>query len=262
MFDFSWLQLPKIRDGYKPIFIRNFWHFKKNFWVSFVWVILEPLMYLGAIGYGLGSYIQTIQGLSYVDFFFPGLLASTAMMVPFFEGTYTNYSKLTYQKTYSHMLLTPLDPIEVVTGELLWSTFKGAFGIAGLILVSSLFGLIGTWKIILAFFVLVLGSWLFSSLAMIVTTMAKSYDSFVYSTSGFLIPMSLISGLYFPISQMPLVLQIISYILPLSHLVELVRMLLVEDFSWWSLLHLTYLLSVGYILFVISIRRMNKRLIN
>lgn len=262
MFDLAFLRLPKIRDGYKNIWLRNFFHFKKTFLVSFFWVILEPLMYLGAIGYGLGSYIQTINGQSYVDFFFPGLLASTSMMVPFFESTYSNYTKLTYQKIYNHMMLTRLDTYEIVTGELLWSTFKGFFGIAGLVIISGFFGLVSGWEIILVILILTLNSWIFSGIAMSITSWAKNYDSFIYATSGFLIPLTLISGIYFPISQMPLVLQIVTYLFPLAHTIELCRMALTEQWHWWGYLHLLYLLSAAYIFFTLALTRITKKLIN
>lgn len=262
MFDLTFLKLPRIRDGYKNIWFRNFLHFKKNFLVSFFWVILEPLMYLGAIGYGLGSYIQTINGQSYVDFFFPGLLATSSMMVPFFESTYNNYTKLTFQKIYSHMMLTRLDSHEIVTGELLWSTFKGFFGIAGLVLIGSFFGLVTGWQIIPVILVMTLNAWIFSGIAMTITSIAKNYDSFIYATSGFLIPLTLISGTYFPINQMPLALQIVTYVFPLSHTVQLSRMMLLGEWHWVGYLHLAYLIIAAYVFFTLALMRITKKLIS
>lgn len=256
------LKLPKIREGYKNIWLRNYMHFKKTFLVSFFWVILEPLMYLGAIGYGLGSYIQTINGQSYVDFFFPGLLASTSMMVPFFESTYNNYTKLTFQKIYNHMMLTRLDTYEIITGELLWSTFKGFFGIIGLVSIATFFGLVSNWEIILVIFILTLNSWIFAGIAMTITSWAKNYDSFIYATSGFLIPLTLISGIYFPISQMPLILQITTYLFPLSHTIELCRMALNQEWHWLGYLHLLYLLMAAYVFFALALNRITKKLIS
>jgi lipooligosaccharide transport system permease protein len=261
MFDLTFLKLPKIRDGYKNIWLRNFLHFKKNFLVSFFWVILEPLMYLGAIGYGLGSYIQMINGQSYVDFFFPGLLATTSMMVPFFESTYNNYTKLTYQKIYNHMMLTRLDSYEIVTGELLWSTFKGFFGIAGLVIIGSFFGLVTGWQIIIVVLILTLNSWIFSGIAMTITSIAKNYDSFIYATSGFLIPLTLISGTYFPINQMPLALQIVTYLFPLSHTVQLSRMVLAGQWHWIGYFHIAYLFVFAYVFFTLALTRITKKLI-
>ena len=255
------ITFPKIGESYKFIWFRNFLQFKRTILVSLFWVILEPLMYLGAIGFGVGSYINNINGQSYIDFFFPGLLCSTAMMVPFFEGTYTNYTKLTYQKLYNHMLLTKMTPQEIIFGEILWSTSKGAFGIAGLSLIGLMMGLVQDWKFIFVLLILLLTSWLFSSIAMLITSFARNYDSFIYATSGFLIPMTLISGIYFPINQQPLLLQIVSLILPLSHSVELCRAILAGEFRFGFYLHLAYLLILSYIILNLSIHRISKKLI-
>lgn len=218
-------------------------------------------MYLGAIGFGVGSYINNINGQSYIDFFFPGLLCSTAMMVPFFEGTYANYTKLTYQKLYNHMLLTKMTPQEIVFGEILWATSKGLFGILGLTLIGSLFGLVQDFRFLLILFVLVTTSWLFSALAMLITSYAKNYDSFIYATSGFVIPMTLISGIYFPIEQQPIILQFIAYALPLSHAVELCRSIISGNIHYTFALHIIYLLALSYFILNLSIDRITKKLI-
>ncbi|MGE0631704.1 MAG: ABC transporter permease, partial [Pseudobdellovibrionaceae bacterium] len=81
------IRLPQSGPGVREVWHRNFLYFRYSWKVSVFWIILEPLFYLGAIGYGLGAFVSNIQGISYVDWFFPGLLCSTAMMVSFFEGT-------------------------------------------------------------------------------------------------------------------------------------------------------------------------------
>ena len=101
------------------VWFRNFLFFKKTFFVSIFWTVIEPLMYLGALGYGFGRYVPPIEGLSFLDFYFPGLLCSTAMMVSYFESTYPNYTKLTYQKTFSTIMLTPLTYKDILLGEIL-----------------------------------------------------------------------------------------------------------------------------------------------
>ncbi len=160
------------------------------------------------------------------------------------------------------MMLTRLDSHEIVTGELLWSTFKGFFGIAGLVIIGSFFGLVTGWQIIPVIFILILNSWIFSGIAMTITSFAKNYDSFIYATSGFLIPMTLISGTYFPINQMPWPLQVLTYIFPLSHTVHLSRMILTSDWHWSGYLHFAYLLMVAYFFYTLSLMRITKKLIS
>jgi len=251
----------KVEKGSLKVWKRNFIYFKKTILVSLFWIVFEPLMYLAAFGYGLGAFIDTIQGRPFLEFFFPGLLCSTAMMVPFFEGTYANYSKLTHQKTYTAILLTPIGTEEIVYGELLWCASKGFIGVLGVVTVSLFFGLIDSWMIFPALLTLFLMSWLFSCLAMVVTSYARNYDSFIYSTSGFIIPMSLIAGTYFPIDHMPTALQILAYTLPLTHGVSLVRGLLQESLNWTHGLNLAYLLIASWVFMNFAMKRISKKLI-
>ena len=248
------------RDGLFRVWNRNFFYFRKTWTVSFFWIVLEPLMYLGAIGYGLGSFINNIEGMTFVEYYFPGLLCVTAMTVAFFEGTYSNYTKLTYQKLYATMMIAPLSPDEITYGEILWATSKGFFGVIGVTVVASFFGLVDSWMMVPALAILWLTSWLFSCAAMVVISYAKNYDSFVYATSGFIVPMSLISDIYFPIETLPTALKIVTYLLPLSHSVQAVRMILSSQFDWMLGLHIIYILIVGSLLMKWSVRRISARL--
>ena len=252
----------KIEKGLFKVWKRNFFYFKKTIVVSLFWIVLEPLMYLGAIGYGLGSYVDIIGGKTFLEFFFPGLLATTAMMVPFFEGTYSNFTKLTHQKIYTSILLTPISPDEIIYGEILWCATKGFFSACGVIVVASLFGLVNTWLVFPAMAILFLISWLFSCLAMVVTSLARNYDSFIYATSGFIIPMSLIAGTYFPINNMPKVLQIFAYLLPLTHGVAVVRALMNENFENVHWLSLAYLFLFSWIAMNLAVKRIHAKLIS
>lgn len=252
---------PKISSGFKKVWSRNFLYFRKTWTVSLFWILLEPLMYLGAIGYGLGTFVSNIQGQSYIDFFFPGLLCSTGMMVAFFEGTYGSFTKLTHQKTYSTIMLTRIGPEEIAFGELIWSATKGYISVCGVALVAAFFGLIDTWRILPALLVLLLMCWVFSAIAMIVTSLAKNYDSFIYSTSGFIVPMSLLSGTYFPIDQLPGILKYLAYLLPLTHAVQAVRGILNQGWSAAIGIHILVLLLIGLVAMNIAIYRIRRRLL-
>ena len=260
----TWSELflaPKISAGFVRVWQRNFLQFRKTWMVSAVWIVIEPLMYLGGFGFGLGSFVNNINGLSFLEFFFPGLLCTTAMFVAFFEGTYSNYSKLTYQKIYSSIMMTRVGPEEIVFGEILWAASKGFLGVCGVTFVAALFGLVDSSLIFVALPVLFIVSWLFSCIAMIVTSFARSYDSFIYGTSGFIIPMTMISGVYFPNEQLPAMLKYFSYLLPLTHAVAAVRGLLAKGFTPQFWMHLTILVLMSWITMNIAINRLRKRLL-
>jgi lipooligosaccharide transport system permease protein len=252
---------PQVHSGAFKVWSRNYLYFKKTWMVSAFWIVLEPLIYLGAMGFGLGAFVNNMDGMSYIEFFFPALLCTTAMMVAFFEGTYGNYTKLTHQKTYSTIMLTRIGPDEIVVGELLWAACKGFFGVLGVAFVSSFFGLIDSYRILLALPVLFLLSWLFSCFGMFMTSVARNYDSFIYSTSGLIVPMSLLSGTYFPLEQLPTGLRYVAYLFPLTHAVAAVRTILYQGLTWMVLVHVLILLLLGLVMMNISIRRIRKKLL-
>jgi lipooligosaccharide transport system permease protein len=252
---------PQVNSGAFKVWSRNFLYFKKTWLVSVFWIVFEPVVYLGAIGFGLGSFVNSMGGMSYIEFFFPALLCTTAMMVSFFEGTYGNYTKLTHQKTYSTIMLTRVGPEEIVAGELMWAASKGFFGVMGVTLVAGIFGLIDTYRIIFIFPVLFLISALFSCLGMIATSLARNYDSFIYSTSGLIVPMSLLSGTYFPLEQLPTSLRYISYLFPLTHGVSAVRSLLHGENIGMAFIHIGILVIATWICMNISFHRIRNKLL-
>lgn len=253
--------IPSFRNGIWQVWHRNFLQFRRSWLANLFWIILEPLMFLIAIGYGLGSFVSTIGGVSYIEFFFPALLCTSSMMVSFFDSTYGNFSKLTYQKIYRVMMMTPLDARQIVLGEIIWGACKGTFSAFGVALVAGLFGHVNSWGILPAFVVIFASSFFFSALGMIVTSIVKNYDSIIYPSSGLIIPMSLFSGTYFPIENLPFVLKSVTYLLPLTHSVVAVRGLLLGVGSWWQVLaHATIITLIAAYATVVAIRRIEKRL--
>lgn len=255
------LRPPKVTSSFTRVWARNFLYFRKTWTVSLFWILLEPLMYLGAIGFGLGAFVSNMEGHSYIDFFFPGLLCSTGMMVTFFEGTYGSFTKLTHQRTYATIMLTRVGPEEIAYGELAWAATKGYISVIGVAIVASFFGLVESWRIFPALLVLMLLCWLFASLAMIMTSIARNYDSFIYSTSGLIVPMSLLSGTYFPIDQLPNSVKWISYLFPLTHAVQAVRGILQNGWNPTVSLHVLVLLMLCLICMNIAVYRIRNKLL-
>lgn len=242
------------------VWLRNFLFFKKTFVVSLFWTVLEPLMYLTAIGFGLGKFVEQIEGLTFIDFYYPGLLASTAMMISYFEGTYPNYTKLTHQRTYSMMLLTPLTEKQILFGEILWAASKGFLAVCGVAAISLLFGLF-KFQIFFTLPVLFLVCLVFSAFGMVMISIAKNYDSFIFSTSGIIIPMSLISGTYFSTQDLPVLLKGFAYMLPLTHGVNLTRDLIYRSLSAQSLISFVVLLVYFFVFTWIAYRLFRKKLV-
>lgn len=257
-------RLPSYWAGILAVWKRNYLHFRRLWLMNFFWIVLEPVLLLVAIGYGLGSFVPSMQGVAYADFFFPSVLCISSMMVSFFESTYGNYAKLHSHRTYSTLILTSLEPRQVVLGEILWSATKGTISAAGVAVIAGIFGHLDNIMLIPSAFAVFLSAILFSALGMVATSYVKTNDEFIFPTSALIIPMSLFSGTYFPIEQLPFGLKYVSYLLPLTHSVALVRgLLLGQGETWWqALIHVTILLFIAIVLTRIAIRRISEKLIS
>lgn len=243
------------------VWSRNFFHFRKTWKVNLVWIVVEPMVYLLAFGYGLGGLISHIDSQSYIEFFFPGLLCTSATMVAFFESTYGCFVKLTQLNTYSTLLLTRLSVEEIITGEIFWATTKAVMG-AGIVAILGIIAGIGQPLALLSVLpFLFLVSWFFSCLGMWITAGAVNYDSFIYPTSGLVIPLTFVSGAYYPLAQLPNWLKYVSYASPLTQAVSASRNLADGINISGTMALSTSLLILGLLMFGSANRRMSGRLL-
>lgn len=218
-------------------------------------------MYLAAIGFGLGRFVEQIEGLTFIDFYYPGLLASTGMMISYFESTYPNYTKLTHQKTYAMMLLTPLNEKQILFGEILWSATKGFFAVCGVAAISLLFGLFKI-QILATLPFLFLLCLVFSAFGMVMISLARNYDSFIFSTSGVIIPLSLLSGTYFSVNELPQLFKGFANVLPLTHGVSITRDLIYRTASLSTIISTGILILYFVFLTWLAYRLFKRKLVS
>lgn len=248
--------------GVAAIWLRDFLYFKKNIMAVFFWTAFEPILYLFAIGFSLGRAVGEFEGVSYVDFYLPALLTTTAMMVGYFESTYGCFTKMHHQKTYSTILLSPITSYEIAFGEILWCSSKGFFGFSCVAMVATIFGVMPLQNIVWAFLLLFLVSLTFSSLGLLVASFAKGYEFFTFLASGFIVPMSLFSGTYFPLETLPNWLQKVAWFLPLTHAVHAVRSLMLGRQNEMIVTNLLVLLLIFGISAVWASRRVRQKIEN
>ena len=197
----------------------------------------EPLLYLMALGYGLGRIIPDFGGMSYAEFIAPGLLVSTVMYKATFECTFGSYTRLATQKTFDAVLATPVTVSELVAGEVIWGGLKAAFGASIVLFAIRLFGLVPSWH---ALWVVPLGfavGLMFASMALVVTAFSRSYESFNYYFTLVVAPMFLFSGVFFPLERMPGWVGQLAQALPLTHAVSISRALVRGTIAADQVLH-------------------------
>jgi len=189
---------------------------------------LAPVLFLLAMGLGLGTFVNqsaavTLSGVSYLVFLAPGLLASNAMQTAANESMYPIMSGLMWNKTYQAMVSAPLAIRDVVLGQVLWLVVRLLIGAAVFVAVMVLFGATDVARAVLMIPVAIATGLAFGvPIAAFTATQRK--DSVFAAINRFIItPLFIFSGVFFPITQLPPLIQPIAYATPLWHGVALAR---------------------------------------
>lgn len=258
---FALLQIPEITFLCLKVWERNFRVWMKHYKASIIGNFGEPLLYLIAFGYGFGSLVTNIGGLSYIQFLAPGMLAVTAMNGASYEATFGSYTRMVPQKTYDAIVVTPVNIDEVIAGDILWAATKGVINSLIMMVVMLILNLMPSFWGILSVVTIFITSFLFSSLSMVVTTMAPSYEFFSYYFTLIISPMFLLSGVFFPIETLPPLVQKIAWFMPLTHAVDSCRNLILGEPNNFVILENIILLLVSVPIFIIAINKAKQRLI-
>lgn len=175
---------------------RNATVYKKLYRSSLTLNFFEPMLYLIALGYGLGGFIKEINGMTYIEFIAPGIIMSSAMFAACYECTYGTYVRMVYQKTFDAILATPITFNELILGELLWGATKSLIYGTVIILVISLFGLVKSSYVVFLIPLILMCGLIFASLSLIATAIVPGIDSFNYFYTLILTPLFLFSGIF------------------------------------------------------------------
>ena len=254
----SFYAAPRLTPSFWPVVMRNLLVWKKLALPSILGNIAEPLITLVAFGYGVGSLIGQIDGLPYIEYLASGSVAVSAALAATFEALYSAYSRMAVQKTWDSILNAPIALDDIVFAEMLWAAFKALFSCTAILIVIFLLGISRAPTMLLALPVLGLAGITFASIGLVFNAVAKGYDFFTYYFTLVITPMTFLSGVYFPIAQMPPWLQGVAQVLPLKAAVDLVRPLVLG--SWpvdplQPLLILTAYAACGYYLALVLTRR-------
>ncbi len=230
---------------------------KTEGWPPFI----DPLLYIVSLGFGLGAYVEQINGLSYLEFIAPAFAMTAGMFTASFECTYGAFIRMEYQKTFDAMLATPLSIEDVIAGDILFGATRAVFASFAVLVIISLFGLIDPIMILASLPIAFLSGVMFSALAEIFTAIAPSINSFNYYITMGLTPMFVFSGVFFPIDQYPDFLQNFAWFIPLYHAVNLQRSLAAGDFSLALWIDVIWMIVVAVIATHIALVLMRRRLI-
>ena len=258
---------PRVTLRFWPVFLRNLLVWRKLAIPSLVGNIAEPLMWLVAFGYGFGGLIgqitvQTPQGavpVPYILFLASGSICMSAMQAASFEALYSAFSRMHMQKTWDGIMNAPVGLDEIVFAEMLWAAFKALFTVTIIIGVMLALGITRSPKLLLAWPILFGVGLTFSSMGLVFNAMAKGYDFFTYYFTLFLTPVMFLSGVFFPLEQLPPSIRLVADCLPLASAVALVRPLFMDQWPSDVMRHVLLLAGYASVSFWIALALTRKR---
>nr|WP_297354258.1 ABC transporter permease [uncultured Caldimonas sp.] len=249
---------PRLSARVWPVVQRNLLVWRKLAVPSLIGNIAEPLIILVAFGYGLGALLGEVGGLPYIVFLASGSICMSSMNAASFEALYSAFSRMHVQKTWDGIMNAPVSLDDIVFAEMLWAAMKALFTAVAISLVLVVLDISRAPTLLLALPLLFLVGVTFSSIALVFNALAKGYDFFTYYFTLVLTPMTFLSGVYFPIEQLPAWLQRFAEVLPLTAAVELIRPLVIGQWPQQVMQPLAVLIgyaAVGYYLALVLTRR-------
>jgi lipooligosaccharide transport system permease protein len=252
---------PEVSLRWIPVWRRNLLVWRKLAIASVLGNIADPLLYMLALGYGIGAFVPEIGGMKYIAFIGTGMVCQSAMFTSSFEAMYSAFSRMHVQRTWDAIINAPISLDDVVFAEWIWAATKAVMSVTAILVVILALGFGHSW---LAIWVLPLGfltGLCFAGFGLIMTALARNYDFFTYSLTLFQTPMLLLSGVFFPVDQMPVTLRTIASVLPLSHAIDIARPLLAGRIPANLLLHLAVLVAYAVVTYWIAVMLTRRRLL-
>lgn len=254
---------PALSMRWWPVFLRNLLVWRKLAIPSLIGNIAEPLIWLVAFGYGMGALVGQVEvngtKVPYILFLASGSICMSAMNAASFEALYSAFSRMHVQKTWDGIMNAPVGLDDVVLAEMLWAAFKAIFTTTAILLVMLGLGISHSPKLLVAWCVLAGAGITFSSIALIFNALAKGYDFFTYYFTLFMTPMMFLSGVFFPLEQLPGFVRAIAAWLPLTNAVALVRPLFMDQWPADALRHGLVLVVYGVAAFWLALALTRKR---
>jgi lipooligosaccharide transport system permease protein len=226
-----------------------------------------PLFFLAAMGIGLGSLVNRgsggVGGVPYIVFLAPGLIAATTMQTGAFEAMYPILNRIMWDRIYDAMLATPIAVRNLVLGEVIWFAARLTMVASIFWVVMFIFGIGHSPESLLAIPAAVLNGLAFATPMMAFTSTRRDDNGFAAIMRFLITPLYLLGGAFFPISQLPFVLQAVAWATPLAHGVALCRGFVLGNIGGREIaLHLAVLLAytiVGLVAaWILLLRRLAK----
>jgi lipooligosaccharide transport system permease protein len=243
--------------------------YRRTFRSSIFSSFLSPVLFLTAMGLGLGAYVSSssstaLGGVPYLVFLAPGLLAATSMQTASFEATFPIMGGLVWSRIFHAMYATPISPRDIALGTLAWIVARLTLICTIFTLVIVLFGAAESPLIVLAIPAAVLTGMAFAGPIAAFSATQKTPDRFAAIFRFGITPLFIFSGTFFPITSLPAAFQVLAWATPLYNGVALTRSLslgTIADDPAAAAFHLIYLVTLAAVGTWLTIRNIGRRLV-
>jgi lipooligosaccharide transport system permease protein len=222
--------------------------------------IIEPILVLVAFGLGMGAFVGDIGDQRYIEFIAPGVIVAYAMFAASFECTYGSYFRMEHHYTFDAILATPLNVEDITAGEIFWGATRSLMTGCIIMAIAAAFQLVSSPWALLVPLVAGLSGLMFASIALFVTSIVPAIYTFNFFFTLFITPMFLLSGVFFPLTRFPEIVQSLSWIAPLTPVAHLARGLFQGEFKLDMLLALGIIIVWTVAFFAITLVTLRRRL--
>jgi lipooligosaccharide transport system permease protein len=247
----------------------RFWlvNYRRTWRGSIYSSVLNPVLYLGAMGLALGKLVDqrgtaSLGHVSYLAFLAPGLMAASAMQTAVGESLYPVYTAVKWQRTYQAAAGTPLRPGDIYRGHVLFTAMRLTMNMTIFLGIMAAFGAIeSAWAVVCLPVAVLTGLAFATPLDAFAVTQSKNDQAFNVIFRFGMIPLFLFSGTFFPITQLPAWIRPVAYATPLWHGVALCRALSLGTADLTGALgHAAYLIGITVLGLVAGARTYRRRL--
>lgn len=234
--------------GWTAIYYREILILKQRLFRQLASMSVMPLLYLIAFGYGVGEKV-TVDGVTYMNFMIPGLLAMNSMVQGFSIAAEINIARF-YWRVFEEFQSAPVHQLAYVWGEVLFGITKAIIGALIIILLSWIFGVRFSYNIYF-WCALLLNAFLFASLAVCLAMLVKSHADQALLVNFVITPMGFLGGTFFPLERMPFVIREVLSYLPITHAAKAMRLALFNQPP--AMASFCVLLGLGVIFFIAAV---------
>lgn len=229
------------------------------------WPIVEPVLIMVGLGLGLGTFVELDGDESYLQFIVPGLLGVFPMFAAVSECGWGSYSRMEMQHTFDAIMATPVSVDDIITGEIIWAASRAVLSTFYILVVALIltpfYDLVQSPLFWLTLPFAFLHGFMFGALSLSYTANVRAMSQLMYFFSLIVMPMFYLGGVFFPLDDLSLGYRIAAWLLPISHVAEINRGLVMGGLDFGMIFNFLWILVATALLYRLALWRMRVRMI-